>query len=486
MNKFSYANLPRMKILSEESIEKIVDVSFQLLERIGVEVKFKGALELLRSAGCEIDEKRSRVKIPPDLARKAVKSAPSSIKLHSRDGKHNVTLEGDNVFFRTGSAAISILDSETMEIRDLLLRDSRDLTIVTDYLNNIQIPSGQVPRDVPELIIDRFRLYVPIKYSVKPVFAASLTFDGIHDMKKILDIVAGNTAKKPMAILGFCPSPPLKWSDYLVSNLIDCAKYNIPIELISMPQLTATGPATLTGCVVQHAAETLSGIVISQLARKGAPVIYGGALMGLDMRYATATVGPEILLMVLATVEVGKYFGLPTHTYLGESDAKTIDGQMGFQSGIGILMGVLGKVNLIAGPGMLALGMAQSPEKLVIDNEICGYAYRVAKGLTVSDETIPSIELFEEAVDKGEFLSLKHTLEWFRKEIHFPSKIIDTMPLERVRKEGKVNIFERAREEVKRILKVHEPEPLPHDIGKELDQFITAIAKEHGMNKVPV
>ncbi len=37
----------------------------------------------------------------------------------------------------------------------------------------------------------------------------------------------------------------------------------------------ATSPVTVAGTLVQHVAENLSGLVISQLAKKGAPVIFG-------------------------------------------------------------------------------------------------------------------------------------------------------------------------------------------------------------------
>ncbi len=487
MSKFSYSNIPKISFLSRESIEEIVNISFQLLEKIGIEVKFRDALDLLRKAGCEIDEKRSRVKICSDLVKEAVKSAPSSIKIYSRDGKHDIVLEGDNVYFRPGSAAIFILDSETMEIRDLLLKDSKDLVTVVDYLGNIQIQSGQIPKDVPELISDRFRLYIPLKYSVKPVFAAPLTFEGIHDMKKMLDIVVEDVSKRPIAIFGVCPSPPLKWSSLSISNLIDCARYNIPCELISMPQLAATGPSTIVGCIAQHTAETLSGIVISQLANKGAPVIYGGSPTAFDLKYGTACLGaPEVTLMVMGYVEIGKYLGLPTHGYLGLSDSKVVDNQAGFETGIGILIGVLKGINVISGPGMLYFETTQSLEKLVLDNEICGYAYRVARGASISEEISP-LEIFEEAVNRGVFISLKHTLKWFRKELYFPSEVIDRKPLKLLlREKGKTNSLDRARETVNRILKEHKPEPLPLDVEKDLNKFINTIAKKHGMKEVPV
>lgn len=253
-----------------------------------------------------------------------------------------------------------------------------------------------------------------------------------------------------------------------------------------MPQLAATGPATIIGCIVQHTAETLSGIVISQLANKGAPVIYGGSPTAFDLKYGTACLGaPGVALMVMGYTEIGKYLGLPTHGYLGLSDSKVIDNQTGFEAGIGVLVRVLKGINVISGPGMLYFETTQSLEKLVLDNEICGYAYRIARGALTSEETL-SLEVFEEAVKKGAFISLKHTLRWFRKELYFPSEVIDRKPLELVRKEGRINSLERAKEAVRKILKEHKPEPLPPDIEKELNRFINTIAKKHGMGEVPI
>jgi trimethylamine--corrinoid protein Co-methyltransferase len=297
----------------------------------------------------------------------------------------------------------------------------------------------------------------------------------------MLDMVAGDASKKPMALLGFCPSPPLKWSNVLVHNLIECAKYNIPIELISMPQQAATAPATVAGTLVQHTAETLSGIVMSQLARKGSPVVYGGSLGSIDMQYGTpAGSTPETELTILGTVEIGKYLGLPTQSYAGYSSSKILDAQSGFHAGMSVLNAVLGKTNLIA------FGSPSNLKQLVIDNEICWNAYRIAEGFTVSDETLPSVELFQEAVEKGTFISLKHTLQWFRKEMHMPGKMIDRRPLRIVKKEGKADILDRAKDEVKKILREHRPEPLPGDVKKELEKFMLEIARKHGMDKVPV
>ncbi|MEM1546275.1 MAG: trimethylamine methyltransferase family protein [Candidatus Methanomethylicia archaeon] len=481
MSKFSFSNLPRIHFLSSESIRVIHEASISLLEKIGVLVQSKDVLKLLRDAGCEVNA-RGRVKIPEHLVNECIKSAPSSVRIYSRDGKHDLNVEGDNVYFNPGSAAISILDFETESIRPPTVRDLLNLVIVTDYLNNIHAQStALVPSDVPEEVKDRVRLYIALKYSTKPVITGAFTIDGLHDMKKMLDIVAGyDSSRKPMAVFDVCPSPPLKWSELTVTNLVDCARYRIPAELVSMPQIGATGPATLAGCLIQHTAENLSGIVIHQLTSRGAPIIYGGSPALLDMRSGMSCMAtPEVMLLISGYVEIGKYYGLPTHGYLGLSDTKTVDYQAGLESSMGILIGALKGVNIVSGAGMMDFESCQSLEKLVLDNEICGYALRIVKGINVTEETL-AINVFNEAIEKGGFISLKHTMKWFKSEQYFPAKLIDRDSRRKWMDKGSKNAWRRAKEEVERILKEHKPQSLSNDIERELNEFTKSVMKRYG------
>lgn len=95
-------------------------------------------------------------------------------------------------------------------------------------------------------------------------------------MREMLTLVRGNAEslkKQPLAIFDACPSPPLMWSDLTAQSVIDAARAGIPSEFVSMPLTGSTAPVTLSGAIVQHAAETLSGVVLAQCAQEGAPVI---------------------------------------------------------------------------------------------------------------------------------------------------------------------------------------------------------------------
>jgi trimethylamine---corrinoid protein Co-methyltransferase len=78
-------------------------------------------------------------------------------------------------------------------------------------------------------------------------------------------------------VFDICPSPPLKWTHISSQNIIDCARYGLPIETVSMPMPGAATPATLCGSMLVDVAETLSGLVLAQCVNPGTPVIYGGA-----------------------------------------------------------------------------------------------------------------------------------------------------------------------------------------------------------------
>jgi len=107
---------------------------------------------------------------------------------------------------------------------------------------------------------------------------------------------------------------------------------------------------------------------------------------------------------------MGKHYGVPTHGYLGLSDSKALDGQSSFESGMGILLAAMAGMNIVSGPGMQASENCQSLEKLIIDNELCGTAYRLVEGITV-DETALATEIIAKVGNTVEMLGIGHLLK---------------------------------------------------------------------------
>ena len=378
------ARRPKLDMLSESFIDQIVSEAVDVLGKTGVLVENDDAIRLLKDAGCEC--KGQTVFFKGNLIEESLKTTPRSIKVYDRGGDLAMNLEGDAIHFDPGSGALTILDPVTLEERDPATRDLVRFAILTDALSNIAAQSTEmVPSDVPEAMQDRYRLYIGLQFCKKPVVTGTFAVESFAIMKDMLVAVRGSERalrEKPLAIFDCCPSPPLKWSNLTAQNLIDAAKAGIPAELVSMPLTGATAPVTLAGSLVQLTAENLSGIVIHQLANPGSPIIFGGSPAAFDMRKGTTPMGAVETMMINAAYnQIGKHLELPTHAYMGLSDAKIVDGQAGLETGMGALTAALAGANFISGPGMLNFESCQSLEKLVLDNEICGMALRMVRGI---------------------------------------------------------------------------------------------------------
>jgi len=363
--------------------------------------------------------------------------------------------------------------------------DFRELVRLTDGLEYIHAQStAMVPSDVPENISDLYRLYLILKNSSKPIITGAFTIEGLTYMKNLLEAVVGGPEElreKPRAIFDCCPSSPLMWSDVTCQNLLDCAEYGIPAEIIPAPQMGATSPVSLSGTLVEANAEFLSGVVISQLACPGTPIVYGGSPSVFDMRYLTARLGAvESVMTACASALMGKHYGVPTHGYLGLSDSKTSDGQGSFESGMGILLAALSGVNIVSGPGMQASENCQSLEKLVLDNEYCGAAYRLLKGIRVDDIALAT-DVITKVGPGGHFLGEKHTRENLSGEHHMPSKVLDRLSPDAWVKNGSKSSSVRARERAQNILQNHKPVPLTTERGNALEDEMKRILKEYSL-----
>jgi trimethylamine--corrinoid protein Co-methyltransferase len=481
--------IPRVTWFGEKDRKRIVAEAIDILERIGVFVENTEAIELLSGAGARVDEGKGRIFIPAALVERAVESAPSRILVYDRHGKPVMDLGGDRVHFNPGSAALRIYDHEKKKARTPSTADLVRFSVLTDALPNYAAQStGVVSGDVPEEIGDRYRVYIALQNSVKPVVTGTFKVDAFRVMHEMLATVSGDQdvlAEKPMAIFDCCPSPPLKWSDLTCQALIDCARTGLPAELVSMPLTGATSPVTLAGAVTQHAAECLSGVVIHQLARAGAPIIYGGSPACFDMRKGTTPMGAvETMMIDGAYAEIGKHLGLPTHAYMALSDSKLVDYQAGMESAMGATVAALSGINNVSGPGMLDFESCQSLEKLVLDHEIVGMALRLTRGIAFRDDPI-ALPLIEKALERKEFLSLPHTAKWYREEAYFPNEVIDRSTLEEWEAKGSASAAERAHESVEKILAQHEPEPLDGAVRAHLTELMARDAKRYGMDRLP-
>lgn len=480
---------PGIHLLSADLIGRVLREAFELLMSPGVRVGSAPVVELLRSAGVEVNDGVARLPMP--LVRQCVASAPRDFYLYNRQGEQAVHYGGDDVHFDPGSCCVQILDPDTLEARSSETRDLERIVQVTEMLPQFAAQSTAVVcSDAPSAIGDLYRLFVVLQHSDKPVVTGSFSAAGLHGMIDLLAADSGSADKlrqKPRAVFDVCPSPPLNWSEFGSHNLLDLARAGVPAEIVAMPLAGGTAPVTLAGSVTQHAAEVLAGITLHQLARPGSPIVWGGAPAIFDMRTGGAPMGAvETAMLNMACAEVGKHLGLPTHGYLVATDSKLVDAQAGAESARSAILGALAGINMISGAGMLESLACHSVEKLVMDAEWIASAQRLARGIEVQGEEAradlgPSETLatamFAQTGLSGEFLKLKETRARFRQEQYLPSPVIDRSARG---SESPSEIFTRARGRVDELVSKYRKPSLSEDVLREFQAIVKREADRAG------
>lgn len=478
---------PRVEFLDEDLLTRIVDEAHRVLEEIGIAFSNEDARARLQAYGARPSGDGTRICLPEAMVRRAIAATPSAFTMYDRFGDAAMVFEDDRIHFVPGSAACFLLDSETGEARRARTADLIRFIRVSQALPAIDgLATGLVSSDVPEAVSDAYRLYLCLRHGSKPVVTGAFSAEGIRPMIAMLEAVRGSKAAleaKPLAWFSCCPTSPLKFSDATSQNVIDCALAGIPIETIAMPLTGFIAPVSLVGALIQHTAESLSGLALAQAAREGSPLLYGGSPAAFDVRFETTPMGAvETQMIDCAYAQIGKHLGLPTQAYMALSDAKCLDAQAGFETAMGATLAALGGINSISGPGLIDYENVQSIEKLVLDNEICAMVKRMVRGIEARDD-FPSLDRFRDLLSEGHCLISDHTMRWLGEEHYYPGPVVERAVRRRWKEEGASTLEERARREVDRILAT-EPLPPPENV-EALDEVMLRALRDAGMKEFP-
>jgi len=469
---------PFLRLISQETVYRILAEAYQLLAETGVRVADAEAYRLLENAGAKVQDRTAL--IPGRIIDHALDTVGRDFCLHTRQGDPLVHYSSkDEVHFDPGSCAVNILDPENGQHRPALTSDLVRIVQVTEQLPQFAAQSTAVVcHDAPSQIGDIYRLFIVLTHSNKPVVTGAFSTANIQAMIDLLAADSGSLnllREKPRAIFDVCPSPPLHWTDFACRCLIELGRAGVPVQLVSMPLAGATAPVTLAGSLVQHAAETLAGVVIHQVAAPGAPLVWGGAPAIFDMRTGSAPMGAiETAMLDAAYAGVGKHLDLPTHGYLGGSDSKLADFQSGSESTSGFLIGALAGLNMISGAGMLDSLNCMCVEKLVLDAEAIASAQRLLAGIHIPEGSL-ALDTFAQTGLEGEFLKLKETRALFKQEQHLPSEVIDRGSLQTWQEIGARDAFARASTRVEKLVCSYEQPALAKNTLQAFNQILKTI-----------
>lgn len=473
---------PRLQVLEEALVTRIVDEAFSVLERNGVLIEDPHARGRLADLGLAADPDTHRVTFPRATVEKAIASTPSSITLHDRDGNPGATLEGDEVHFVPASSALRILDRKTQQAREGGSADFVEYVKLADGLKNISyLSTAFIPKDVPQDMADAWRLYMVLAHSKRPVVSGAFTAYGVPRMGELMARFRSgrdDLRAKPMAIFTCCPNTPLRWGEDPICNIVDCAEWGIPIEVVPVLLLGMISPATTVGALVLHTAEVLSGLTIAQLVRPGTPVIFGGAPASFHMQLMTNPMtAVEALQVYCGYAQVAKHLKLPCQAYMALSDSKFNDPQSGMETGVGAFLAATAGINSVSGPGMLEYVNCFSLEKLVFDDEVVAHARRFVRPVEVRGD-LPASELMDELVRDKHLLTSEHTLEHWPQELYLPGPMVDRTNWDQWEAQGSRDWRARANEVIDETLAAYEVEPLDPALHADIQEMFRKTCKE--------
>jgi trimethylamine--corrinoid protein Co-methyltransferase len=322
MKRNLHAGNPRsgglsLNVFTEAEMDDIHLATLEVLERTGVWVEDDEALDIYSDGGCRVDRESRMVKIPPHVVEDAIRSAPAKIVLGARDPRNSLVLEPGRVSFCNFDEGIMVNDLRTGEHREPLLQDVAEIARLVDALPHIDAyePAGS-PTDRPQETAVLHGTETALLNTSKNVGTESTSAWEVRKIVEMAAAIVGGTdelRENPIVGFGCCPVSPLKLPRDATEVIVQTARYGVPCGVLSMAMSGGSSPVTLVGTFVQHNAEVLAGITLSQLTTRGAPIDYGSSTTAMDLRLAAASVGsPELALFSAATAQMARRYLIPS------------------------------------------------------------------------------------------------------------------------------------------------------------------------------
>ena len=241
-----------------------------------------------------------------------------------------------------------------------------------------------------------------------------------------------------------------------LEKLLFLAERGLPFLYVPGSQAGVSTPATAAGSLAEINAGLLAGIVLTQLAREGAPIIvkgWGGG--GLDMR--TMVYGYATPDQRAASIAMARFYDLPSFALAGASDSKLADGQATAEAALSLAVETLAGPDLVHDLGYLESGLTGSLAQLSVCAEIVGWLRHLREPITIDDDSL-ALDLVDELGPGGQFLAAAHTRRHYAEQWY--PRLFNRQTREAWQAGGAQTLDRRAADRVDELLaKASVPEP---------------------------
>jgi trimethylamine--corrinoid protein Co-methyltransferase len=403
-------------VLDQGDIERIHEHSLDLLERVGIDYATPRALEVLEKMGCPVDFQRTWASIPRELVEWALQQAPRVVTLSARDPARDVVLDGIRPHHTTDSQGTRAIDLETGELHDSTAEDLRKGLLFADALDMIEIVNVMISAsDVPAHLRTLQHFAMAFSQTSKHVRTGVLNTHQVPFLVELVKAVTGMETFKPIFSAVDCTISPLMHDGLMTEACIELAGLSVPIMVYPMPLAGGTSPVTISGTILMHNIEFLSGLALFQAVNPGTPIIYGTGASQLDMqtgRYGGSADGHGL---GLGLCDIARFYNLPVNLGGLGTRSLTLDAQYGSEAISHGLLAYLAGADEIYSMGLLGDAQVLSLDKMVLDNHLSHQLETIVKPLAV-DEAHLQADLIEQVGIGGHFLKSPETREFTRRE----------------------------------------------------------------------
>jgi len=466
-----------LKAFTKDDLDSIHGAILELLGDVGVRVDSEAALDVFHAGGCKVERKGGHgfVKIPAYVVEDCIRAVPRKTIYKGRIPESDYAVEPNRVSFCTYGEVTFIIDPETRKARETSYQDTINIARLCDASDVVGVQQRPVAScDKPRAIQPVYNAQALFENTSKHLLIGPIN---VKNLNVIFDIAAAHVggmdkfAERPIFTTIVCPNSPL-WLEKDCSELIiETAKVEGGgVHSSPVPLAGVTTPVTLAGSVASCVAESLSGIILAQLVRKGTRVTMSEVGTIMDVQTMATTYGaPEMSMMVAALAQMGQYYGIPTHGTGIQSDAKMLDPQTGYDSAMGALTCALGGLNFINGLGSVEVGNGFDYAKFMLDEECARNVIRILEGVPVSDVTL-ALDVIRETGPGGNLLGHDHTYKNFRSLSR--AKLFDRQTRGSWAAMEQPNIVERAYAAAKERYENHQPAPVKEEVKQEVAEII--------------
>jgi trimethylamine--corrinoid protein Co-methyltransferase len=409
-------------ILTRHEIERIHERSLDLLERVGIDYKTPHALKILQQMGCRVEYERTWASLPRDLVEWALQQAPRVVRLCARDPARDVVLDGRRPHHTTDSQGTQAIDLETGECRTSTSEDLRRGLLFADALDQIEIVNVMVAAgDVPAHLRTVYHFAQAFSLTSKHVRTGVLHPQQVPFIIEMAKTAGNPTVRgsgngfRPIFSATDCTISPLMHDGPMTEACIELARLGVPIMVYPMPLAGGTSPVTLSGTILLHNVEFLSGLVLYQAANPGTPVIYGTGASQLDMQTGRFGGSADGHSMRLALCELARFYHLPANLWGMSTSSRELDVLYGHEATAHALLAYLSGVDEIYSMGLLGNAQILSLDKMVLDNHLARQIKAMAQPFLVDEKHLQA-ELIERVGIAGHYLGQRETRALTRTE----------------------------------------------------------------------